>query len=112
MPRKTARPDPGRWARQRPLMLGHCQAWKADLEALGSARDVVVELYPESAPTTGWNWFLSFDIDGIEFEAFVAADLSTAAFEDVRGVFEDHVKFDDIPDYLARRLKQARSATA
>ncbi|ATY10824.1 hypothetical protein CU254_10340 [Amycolatopsis sp. AA4] len=66
-----------------------------------------MELHPESAPTSGWNWFLSFAIDDAEFDAFVAADLSTAAFEDVRGVFEAHVKLEDIPAYLARRLKAA-----
>ncbi|MFB9926868.1 hypothetical protein ACFORO_45800 [Amycolatopsis halotolerans] len=113
MARKTVRPDPGSWARQRPLMLDRCQAWNAELEARFPARNVVVELHPESAPapTTPWNWFLAFDIDGTEFEALVVPDLSAAVFEDSTGVFDDHVKFEDIPAYLARRLNQTRSAT-
>ncbi|GAA1021262.1 MULTISPECIES: hypothetical protein [Amycolatopsis] len=113
MARKAAQPDPGTWARQRPRMLDLCRAWKADLETRVPARDVVVELHPESvrAPTTQWNWFLAFDIDGIEFEALVIHDLSVAVFEDSTGVFDDHVKFEDIPAHLARRLNQTRSTT-
>lgn len=90
-------------------MLKLCRDWKTDLETRLPARNVVVELHPESAPTTPWNWFLAFDIDGIEFEALVIHDLSAAVFEDDTGVFDDHVKFEDVPAYLARRLKQARS---
>lgn len=94
-------------------MLDRCQDWKADLESRVPARNVAVELHPESAPalTIPWNWFLAFDIDGTEFEALVIHDLSAAVFEDSTGVFDDHVKFEDVPAYLARRLKQARSAT-
>lgn len=93
-------------------MLDLCRAWSAELETRFPARDVVVELHPESAPapTTPWSWFLAFDIDDTEFEALVIHDLSAAVFEDDTGVFDDHVKFEDVPAYLADRLNRTRSA--
>lgn len=95
-------------------MLDLCQAWNADLQTRFPARNVVVELHPESppAPITPWNWFLAFAIDGAEFEALVVHDLSAAVFEADTGVFEDHVKLEDVPACLARRLEQTGSAIA
>lgn len=101
----------GRWARERPVLLDLCRAWKADLETRDLVRNAVVELDPESASEGSWNWFLSFDLDGTEFEALVIQDLSGAVFEDGTGLFDDHVKLEDIPAYLERRLKQPRSVT-
>ncbi|PKV90578.1 hypothetical protein ATK30_1326 [Amycolatopsis echigonensis] len=108
------RSEPSRWAQQRPFLLDLCRAWKADLETRGLARSVVVELYPESvrAPTTPWDWWLSFDLDGTEFDALVVPDHSVAVFEDSTGVFDDHVKLGDVPAYLERRMKESRSAPA
>jgi hypothetical protein len=90
-------------------MLARCQEWKTELERIvpGGGR-VNIELDPDSeplSPDSMWNWFLSFEFDGQEFEALVDQDLSAVAFEDGSGIFDDHVKFDDLPAYLARRIK-------
>ena len=108
------RSEPRRWAQQRPFLLDLCRAWKADLETRGLARSVVVELYPEPAraPTTPRDWWLSFDLDGTDFDALVVPDLSAAVFEDSTGVFDDPAKLGEVPAYLERRMKESRSAPA
>ncbi len=88
-------------------MLARCSHWATEIERMLPARSqVTLELDPgsEPAPETSWNWLISLEVDGTDFQALVAEDLTVAAFESQDGRFDDEVKLDDVPVYISQRL--------
>ncbi|WP_020662036.1 hypothetical protein [Amycolatopsis benzoatilytica] len=96
-----------KWSREHSGMLAYSKRWQAEISnLLAGAEAVSVELHPGSEPAeqTSWDWFLWIEVGSAEFQALLAYDTKTAAFEDDAGLFDDYVKFDQVSEYIARRL--------